>query len=240
MIVYIVAFVVFALLAVFHFATRKYLNPYKLIFIFGKKGSGKSTLLTKYAMQYMSKGWRVYSTEHIPGTFHISYDDIGFAEFPRDSCIIIDEVGMIWDNRNFKNFKNEVRDWFKLQRHRGITVILASQTFDIDKKLRDLTDEMYCVSKMFRVFSYAKRILRKPTLVEAQGEGESRLTENLQWDSILFFWCGSRKLTYIPRWAPLFDSFDAPPLDERTFVITPPPSALACKHLPKNIRKNFS
>ncbi len=27
------------------------------------------------------------------------------------SCIIVDEVGMIWDNRNFKNFKPEVRDF---------------------------------------------------------------------------------------------------------------------------------
>ena len=41
-------------LIVFHLFTKKYLNPYKLIFIFGKKGSGKSTLLTKYALDYMN------------------------------------------------------------------------------------------------------------------------------------------------------------------------------------------
>lgn len=28
---------------IFNFATRKYLNPYKLYLVFGKKGSGKST-----------------------------------------------------------------------------------------------------------------------------------------------------------------------------------------------------
>lgn len=240
MVLYIIMFLVVVFLAVFHLLTRKYLNPYRLVFLFGKKGSGKSTLLTKYAMQYLARGWTVYSTERIPGTYLITYDDIGAVEFPRNSCVIIDEVGMVWDNRNFKNFKPAVRDWFKLQRHRGITVILASQTFDIDKKLRDLTDEMYCVSKMFRVFSYAKRILRKPTLLEAQGEGESRLTDNLHWDSLLFFWCGSRKLTFIPRWAPLFDSFEAPALNEKAFVLTPPPSELVLKRLPKRIRKNFA
>ena len=51
---YLIAFLIFVLFPfaffVFHFFTRKYLNPYKLIFIFGKKGSGKSTLLAKYAL----------------------------------------------------------------------------------------------------------------------------------------------------------------------------------------------
>ncbi len=50
---YFLAFCIFVVFPAcfigYHLATRKYLNPYKLIFIFGKKGSGKSTLLTKYA-----------------------------------------------------------------------------------------------------------------------------------------------------------------------------------------------
>ena len=32
---------VITLLLIWHFSTRKYLNPYKLIFIFAKKGQGK-------------------------------------------------------------------------------------------------------------------------------------------------------------------------------------------------------
>ena len=51
---YVLAFCIFVVFPAcfigYHLATRKYLNPYKLIFIFGKKGSGKSTLLTKYAL----------------------------------------------------------------------------------------------------------------------------------------------------------------------------------------------
>ena len=70
------AFFIFIVIPVFivlfHLTTKKYLNPYKLIFIFGKKGSGKSTLLSKYAFQYLSKGWNVYATEPIPGTCYIS------------------------------------------------------------------------------------------------------------------------------------------------------------------------
>lgn len=44
----------------FHLVTRRFLNPYKLIFIFGKKGSGKSTVLSKLAYRYIKQGKEVY------------------------------------------------------------------------------------------------------------------------------------------------------------------------------------
>lgn len=219
---------VFGLL--FHLCTKRYLNPYKLIFVFGKKGSGKSTLLVKYASQYRERGWTVFSTEYIPGTYKIDYEDIGFVQFPPHSCLIVDEVGMIWDNRNFKNFKPEVRDFFKLQRHYKCCCILASQTFDVDKKIRDLADEMFLVSKKFRVFSYAKRILRETVLVEATGESSSKIDENLVFDSLFFFWAGSRKLSFIPKWSKWYDSFAAPELDHKVFEEVPLREDLVKRH----------
>lgn len=205
----------------FHLCTKKYLNPYKLIFIFGKKGSGKSTLLTKYALTYLKRGWNVYSTECCPGTFKIQPTDVGYCQFPENSVIIVDEVGMIWDNRGFKNFPTEVRDYFKLQRHYKHVVILASQTFDVDKKIRDLADEMYLVTKKFRIFSYAKKILRQTVLVEATGQSPSKIDENLVFDSLLLFWAGSRKLTYIPKYTQYFDSFGTPQLRDKLFEKVP-------------------
>ena len=59
--IFCLCFPLFCLL--FHKSTCKFLNPYKLIFVFGKKGSGKSTLLQKLSFQYACKGWTVYSTE---------------------------------------------------------------------------------------------------------------------------------------------------------------------------------
>ena len=220
----ILIFIVFPVfLFVFHMLTVKYLNPYKLIFIFGKKGSGKSTLLTKYALDYLKRGWNVYSTEYCPGTYHISPKDVGYAYFPPHSVIIVDEVGMIWDNRNFKSFPEPVRDYFKLQRHYKHVVILASQTFDVDKKIRDLADEMYLVTKQFRIFSYAKKILRETVLLKStatQG-GDSRISEDLVFDSLLLFWAGSRKLTYIPRYTKYFNSFKTPELPRKEFEQVP-------------------
>ena len=39
----------------------------------------------------------------------------------------------------------------------------------------------------------------------------------MKFDSLLFFWAGSRTLTLIPRWATSFDSFAAPALPEKPY-----------------------
>lgn len=201
--------------------TRKYLNPYKLTMVFGKKGSGKSTLMVRMAYEYLEKGWTVFCTERLDGCVHINYNDIGFKQIPPDSLLLIDEVGMIWDNRAYKDFKTEVRDWFKLQRHYKVKVVLFSQTFDIDKKLRDLTDEMFLVSNKLRVFSWAKRIIRTVVLVQPGPDAPARIDEELKYDSLLWWPFGSRILTYIPKWAPYFDSHNCPVLEEKEWEIQP-------------------
>lgn len=202
-----IIFFVLAFLFLFHILTKEYLNPYKLTMVFGPKGSGKTTTLTYLACQYMKKGWTVYSTEPIPGALPISGDLVGYVHLKQNSVLLVDEVGCLWDNRDFRNFKKEVRNWFKYQRHYRVRVYLFSQTFDIDKKLRDLTDDMFLMQRKFRVFTWAKRIVKKIVLVEASAESPSKIDENLTFDSLLFWIFGSRMLIFIPKYAKLFDSF---------------------------------
>ena len=59
------------ILVIFGFAyfSIRFRNPFRLIFLFGKKGCGKSSTLCKLAFDYIRKGWTVYSTEPIPGTY---------------------------------------------------------------------------------------------------------------------------------------------------------------------------
>lgn len=204
--IFIVVLVLFFILFL-NIATLKYKNPYRLTMIFGKKGSGKSTTLTRLALEARKAGKDVYANIPLPGAHLIKESDIGFFDIPPESVLIVDEAGMIWDNRHFKNFKPEVRDWFKLQRHHRVRVYLASQTFDIDKKIRDLCDDMYLVECRFRIFAYGRRILRKITLTKPIGDAEAKITEELSFDSILFCWAGSRLCTLIPRYACVFDSF---------------------------------
>lgn len=197
--------------------TKSYLNPYKLIFVFGKKGSGKSTLLEKLSNQYLKKGWTVYSTEVTGDLSFTTYDsdsinpisprDIYKYNFPERSAIFIDEVSLIWDNRNFKNMDTKVVEWFRYQRHHKCRVYLFSQSFDIDKKLRDLCDEMYIVGKLARVLVRAKRIIRKPVVVHPSPEAPARIDEDLIVDGPLMAFFGGRIYAWIPYWAKTFNSF---------------------------------
>lgn len=190
--------------------TINYVNTYKLIMVFGKKGSGKTTYLTKQALKHISSGWIVYSTVPIPGTIYFNVDDIGKFTFPKNSLVLIDEVGMIWDNRNFKNFKTNVRDYFKLQRHWGNKVIMFSQTFDVDKKLRDLTDEMYLLKNVGRVFSVARKINKNITIQNGGETYTSTLADEYVYAPILSH--NGLQLTWIPRYVDFFDSFEVDPL----------------------------
>lgn len=191
----------------------KFRNPYKLIMVFGKKGSGKTTLITKLARKYLKKGVTVYSTIDVPGcrTFDVSL--VGKHNFPEYSVVFIDEVGMIWDNRQYKNFSNDVRDWFKLQRHNKVTVYLFSQTFDVDIKLRNLTDYMYLVQNHFGVLSIAKKIKRGIVIVNPDGQSEARIADSLEFEPFFLSIFGLRSwiITWVPAWTKYFDSFDLPP-----------------------------
>ena len=119
---YVLAFVVFAL--VYSFAVRKYKNPYKLFMVFGKKGSGKSSYLIRKAIEYQKRGYIVYTNMQdccLDGVRIINPDQLGDFVPVADSCLLLDEVGMLYDNRNYRNFRPAVRDFFKLQRQLSAT-----------------------------------------------------------------------------------------------------------------------
>lgn len=190
--------------------TRKWKNRYKLYLVFGKKGSGKSTYLVRTAYKYLRRGWSVYTNMAdmmIPNVKLIDIDNLGDFVPEANSCLLVDEVGMIWDNRNYKNFKPAVRDFFKLQRHYKVVCYLASQTFDIDKKLRDLTDGMILFSNVLNVLSIGRPIMRKIVLTESTSEAESRIAENLK-----FKWIFSWIVIWIPKWSKYYSSFVVPEL----------------------------
>lgn len=216
----ILSLIVIVLCIILSFIAKPYQNPYKLIMVFGKKGSGKSTFITKTAINYIKKGITVYSTIPVPGARLFSVQDVGKYTFEPDSVIFIDEVGMIWDNRDFKNFRHDVRDWFKLQRHYRNTVYLFSQTFDIDIKLRNLTDAMYLLKNHMGIISVARRIRRSIVIVNPVGDSESRIADSLEFEPLILQLFGFKSIifTWIPSWVKFFDSFsvpDLPPIPHR-------------------------
>ena len=225
-------FVFLALVASCAVMARKYRNPYKLTLVFGKKGSGKTTFLVKKAIQYMRQGKTVYSTVYVPGAHIFNVQDIGIRTFPPESVVFVDEVGMIWDNRNFKAFRPDVRDWFKLQRHYHVTVWLFSQAADIDIKLRMLMDEMYLCTCHMNFLSVARKIRRSITIVHPSGDAEARIADDIDFVPIWYSLFGAKSavFTYIPNWVRFFDSFDAPEL---------PLVASECQQIPDAVRGHY-
>ena len=210
MVWYVLGVCFLLLMIPFCYFTYKYRNPYKLIMVFGKKGSGKTTFLAKTAYQYLKQGRPVYSTEAIAGVIQFDVSEIGYVTFPENAVLLIDEVGMIWDNRNFKTFRPEVRDYFKYQRHEKHTVYLFSQTFDVDVKIRNLTDAMYLCKCHFGWLSVARKIKRTITLVHPSGDSESRIADDLEFEPLLLSLFGGKTciFTFIPHWVSLFDSHE--------------------------------
>lgn len=185
---------------------QKYKNPYTLTLILGKCGSGKSTLLTKFALKHIKKGWNVFTTDKsIPiGTF-VDIKELPYYNFPPHSAIFIDEIGIAFDNRQFKSFTKDMTVFWKYRRHKKLRIFAASQNYDCDKKIRDTADYIYIVQNKFNIFSYGKRVLRKLCLTEAYGNQPGCISENLVFDSLL---CkGGRIITYIPKYIKFFNSF---------------------------------
>lgn len=189
-------------------------NPFKLYFLFGKKGSGKSTLLVKYMMTYHKKGYVIYTNMRectLDYVVHIKTEDVGeYVGIPK-SVVVLDEVGVDFDSRKFKQFKDHVRDYFIFQRQYKNVVIMASQSWNVDKKIRDLTDKMYLCGKVGPI-SYARPIRRNITLTEPMGDSESRIADQL-------VFAPGVMLTWIPRYAKHFNSFSPP---ERPFFVGTP------------------
>lgn len=209
MIIFIVigGFILF-LLAVTMFYAVKYRNPYKLIFIFGKKGTGKTTTLTMLSCKYHKYGWNIYSTEKVPYARVFNPKHFGTYRFPQHSIILVDECSLIWGNRDFKSFQKEVERQFRLQRHDKLRIYLFSQTFDVDLKIRNLADSMYLATKLFNCITWLKSIDKSVVLTKSDSTGQSRIAEDLRFEPFIFWPFGTRMFIWIPRWAKLFNSFD--------------------------------
>lgn len=202
----------FALIMGFSIYAKRYANPYKLVFIFGKKGSGKSCYLVNQLLRYQKKGYTCYTDMYvnIPNVRIIKAEDLKEFKPVENSALFLDEVGLTWDNRNFKNFDKGLTEFFKLQRHFRCVVYMNSQSFDVDKKIRDVTDSMILQSNIANVISVSRPIIRRVTLVEATAEGDSRIADNLQFDK-LWRW----KFYWMPKYFKYFNSHTIP---EREYI----------------------
>lgn len=220
MIKWFLLFFIFGCICFFAYHVVIYSNPYRLYILFGKKGSGKSTFICKMAHKYLKEGRPVYTNIEIPGCYGFDAKKFGNIMFPPEAVIFIDEIGLIFDNRNHKDFSDEAKAWLRLQRHYRNTLYVFSQNLDMDKKIRDQADYLFMVTNFMNCVSIARKINRRLCIVHADtgGTGESHIADDLDftpWFTIPF---GGAIFTWIPSWVKYFNSFDAPELPIKEFI----------------------
>jgi len=184
---------------------------------FGVPGVGKSTILVREYKKLRKKYDHVYTLNlQIKGVEMITKEDLEKYKF-KNTLILWDEITMDADNREFKTFSKDLRDFFLLHRHFGCDVVYATQNFEnVDKKVKDLTCELWYMSKsvvpLLGVFTTAKRIYRKINI----NEHTSELTLGYRFCNFLeSIFVSNFKLIFRPLYYKYFDTHDELSLKER-------------------------
>lgn len=126
-----------------------------------------------------------------------------------NSVIFHDEINLLFDNRDFKKFSKAHRDYFRFQRHYKHIYIGFSQTFDCDKKIRDLADYVVVIKKSFRVWIRGTAYYKKPVII-SPNENNSRETATATDDFIpmgAFYNFTSPFNAWLPYWVKKHDSY---------------------------------
>lgn len=185
---------------------------------FGLPGCGKSTFLAKFARKYLKRGYPVYVHEDSPvdGCFLFKWSDLGAFDMS-GSIILIDEISLHADNRDYAKLSQQVKQFMILHRHYHCDIFWFTQQYDgVDRKIRELTTCLYYV-RAAGLLSYAVRIDRFIHVEKEQKQIKVgyKISGLLR---ILFAWLnGSLKLCYRPLYYKYFDSFIAPALKEKEY-----------------------
>lgn len=198
---------------------------------FGVPGAGKTSLLTKFAdraikdqklpnwllrLKKRRKYAHIYTNFHCAGAEIIDFKDLDRFKI-YDSLILLDELAMDADNRKFKEFSENIRDFFILHRHLGNDIIYATQSYEaVDLKIRFLTQELWYMSKsvvpLLCEFTTAKRIYRNIAI----NEHTSDLILGYRFCNLIeSLFVKNYRIVFRRKYYKKFDSFDEGKLGSR-------------------------
>lgn len=175
-----------------------------VIEIHGFPGAGKTTVLTMIAQRSLADKTtldippfkNVYTTFECPGCYKLEWGDLG-KYYIHDALLIVDELGLLADNRKYKSFSDDLTYFFKMHRHANLWLVWASQSAtDVDLKIRTVTERSYIIDRYF-CFTAIKPILKKHDVKHGQPDIKFELAPPAMWQ-----WC------FRPRWYSYFDSFN--------------------------------
>lgn len=193
---------------------------------FGVPGVGKTTLLTMFARRELkrikagkSKYRDVYTNFECPDCKRIQFADLEEHKV-YNGLILLDELMLDADNRNFKSFPIGIRDFLTLHRKLGCDIVYATQAYDkVDTKIRALTQDLWYMSRsvvpLLGEFTRAKRIYRTISITEMNGE----LVMGYRFANLLErLFVSNHKLVFRRLYYKYFDSFDEAQIKDRTVL----------------------
>lgn len=180
---------------------------------FGLPGSGKTTFLTMIAQKELklirkgkSRYKRVFTNFYCQDCYRLDWNMLG-NYLIEDSLILIDEITLFADSRDFAKFSLSTKMFFLLHRHYGCDIVYFTQHYNnVDKKIRDITFDLYFVRPIPFGFSRASRIFRTLDINEDTHEIVNGYRFSTFFDRIRG---KTHKLCFRRRWYKYFDSFEA-------------------------------
>lgn len=194
---------------------------------FGLPGSGKTTFLTMLAQKELKRIKRrekrgkphydkVLTNFDCDGCYKVDFKDIGTYDI-QNCLILLDEITLDADSRDFKIFSKSSKQGFLYHRHYFNDIVYFTQDWSaVDKKIRDITHTLYYVRKPllwpFSCFSRAKRIYRTIEINEYTKDiiNGYRFPKFFELLLGLFGIIRLGRLCFRPKWYKYFDSFCQP------------------------------
>lgn len=137
--------------------------------LFGLPGSGKSLLLSYIAYRAVNKkkinfhgfhistvgtlsGFKEYETVYTnfpcEGAYKLDFEQLGYVDY-HNCLMLIDEIQLFADSRNFKNFGDNLKLFFSLHRKFKCDIVMCSQSLSaVDARLRSLTQRLYYIDSL--------------------------------------------------------------------------------------------
>lgn len=184
---------------------------------FGLAGCGKSSILTLIAQKELkriakgkSKYTKVYTNFPCIGCEEISIKVLG-KYYLHDALIILDEITLSADSRDWKNFPKEAKEFVCLHRHFNTDLIVSVQDYSrCEKTIREMTNALYYVSRgMF--WSTARPIYRTIAINEYIGDLIQGYRFPTFWEAIT-----GNRIYIISRAWKYYDSFDKYGFDSKS------------------------
>lgn len=146
---------------------------------FGFPRCGKTTLLAKLAVTSqkkidlgLSRYEYVYTNVPVnyPGIRSIKFENLGVMDY-HDSVIFIDEGRLFADCRKYKTFSDDKVEYFATHGHDRVDIhIFSHDVADLDKAIRNVSENVIYVHKFLHFFTRYIRIPRAIVFPRDSGE----------------------------------------------------------------------